>query len=139
MVFGQANANYGTWSIDFGFMGSKTWDYEFWKKNIDLGYSRLYGFGSEWTYCKICTSLKFIFTYLILEWKLKILKWRFICSIILFITWSLSFLNAIRILKVSVHYINRKMKYSTARDSSVLYMYFVKICNTYLSTNRQNK
>ena len=40
-----------------------------------------------------------------------------ICSIILFITWSFSFLNAIRISKVPGHYINRKIQYSTARTA----------------------
>ena len=42
-----------------------------------------------------------------------------ICSIIFFILllWSFSFLNAIRILKVLGHYINRKMQYSTARTA----------------------
>ena len=40
-----------------------------------------------------------------------------ICSIILFITWSLSFLNAIRISKELMHYINRKIQYSTARTA----------------------
>mgnify|MGYP006863609230 CR=1 FL=1 len=37
-----------------------------------------------------------------------------ICSIILFITWSFSFLNDMHISKVPEHYINRKMQYSTA-------------------------
>ena len=42
----------------------------------------------------------------------------FICSIILFITWSFSFVNAIRISKVPGHYIIRKnMQYSTARTA----------------------
>ena len=40
-----------------------------------------------------------------------------ICSIILFITWSFSFLNAIHISKVRGHYINHKMQYSTARTT----------------------
>ena len=38
-----------------------------------------------------------------------------ISSIILFITWSFSFLNAIPLSRVPGHYINRKMQYSTAR------------------------
>ena len=37
--------------------------------------------------------------------------------IILFITWSLSFLNAIRISEVPGYYINRKIQYSTARPA----------------------
>ena len=41
-----------------------------------------------------------------------------IWSIILFIAWSFSFLTAIRILKVSGHYINRYTQYSTARTAS---------------------
>ena len=40
-----------------------------------------------------------------------------ICLIILFITWSFSFLNAIRILKVPGNYINHKIQYSTARTA----------------------
>ena len=49
-------------------------------------------------------------------WNENLKSWNdnIICSIILFITWSFSFLNAICILKVPVHYINRKMQYSTA-------------------------
>ena len=42
----------------------------------------------------------------------------FICSIILFITWSFSFLNHIS--KVPGHYINSKMQYSTARTAVIL-------------------
>ena len=38
---------------------------------------------------------------------------------ILFITWSFAFLNAIRISKVSGHYINRKMQYSTDRTAVI--------------------
>ena len=50
-----------------------------------------------------------------------------ICLIILFITWSFSFLNAIRILKVPGHYINRKMQYCTARTVVKLHSYgFIK-------------
>ena len=45
-----------------------------------------------------------------------------ICSIILFITWSFSFLNAINISKVPEYYVNRKMQYSTAR-TAVLSLY----------------
>ena len=40
-----------------------------------------------------------------------------ICSIILFTTWSFSFLNAICISKVPGHYINRKIQASTARTA----------------------
>ena len=40
-----------------------------------------------------------------------------ICSIILFIIWSFSFLNAIRISKVPGHYINCKIQYNTARTA----------------------
>ena len=42
-----------------------------------------------------------------------------ICSIILFITWSFSFLNAIRISKVPGHYSNYKTQYSTARTAVI--------------------
>ena len=40
-----------------------------------------------------------------------------ICTIILLITWSFQFLNAIRISIVPGHYINWKMQYSTARTA----------------------
>ena len=40
-----------------------------------------------------------------------------ICPIILFITWSFWFLNAIQISKVPGHYINRKKQYSTAHTA----------------------
>ena len=40
-----------------------------------------------------------------------------ICLIILFITWSVSFLNAIRVSKVPGHYINHKMQYSSVRTA----------------------
>ena len=45
-----------------------------------------------------------------------------ICSNILFITWSFSFLNAISISKVPGNYINHKMQYSTARKAVVTYL-----------------
>ena len=47
-----------------------------------------------------------------------------ICSIILFITGSFSFLNAIRISKEPGHYINSKIQYSTAR-TAVLCIYVI--------------
>ena len=49
-----------------------------------------------------------------------------ICSIILFLRWSFSFLNAIHISKVPGHYINRKIQYSTARKAVYsLYIFFL--------------
>ena len=42
-----------------------------------------------------------------------------ICSIILFTTWCFSFLNAICISKVPEHYINRKIRASTARTAVI--------------------
>ena len=48
--------------------------------------------------------------------KTKNFEMTIICLIILFITWSFLFLNAIRISKVPEHYINRRIQYSTARN-----------------------
>ena len=47
-----------------------------------------------------------------------------ICSIILFTTWSFSFLNAVGISKLPGHYINHRMQYSTARTSVILLLFW---------------
>ena len=47
-----------------------------------------------------------------------------ICSIILFITWSFSFLIAIRISKVPGHYIKRKILFGTRQNIWV----YVEFC-----------
>ena len=87
---------------------------------INAGISLLYGLALNERIAKIGQLWNSFHRSGMKTWNFEM---TIICSIILFITWSFSFLNAIRISKVPGHYINRKIQYSTARTAVLLFFY----------------